>query len=100
MLRSDLQKAVEQRVRREPGKLSVAVDANVPVVVTSLFTAKGESFEDRSLYRIMYSFVLNGDNKAPPLIDFKGFIYVQRLDPGAEPASILTDIWGRSTWQE
>lgn len=89
VLRSDLQNAVEQRVRREPGKLSVAVDANVPVIVTSLFTAKGESFEDRSLYRIMYSFVVNGDNKALPLIDSRGSSTSSGWTRGPSPRAYL-----------
>lgn len=100
VLRIALQEAVEKRIGREPGNASVSLDANVPLIVTSLYAAKGEAFEDRSLYRIVYSFVINGDTIDPPKIEFQGLIYVQRLDSGADSISLLDQLWQQSISQK
>lgn len=100
VLRLSLQKVLEQKVGRETGKAAVSLDANVPVVITSLYTAKGEAFEDRALYRIMYSFVIGDEITTPPKIDFKGLIYVQRLDVGQDPRSLLDQLWQQTILQK
>jgi len=100
VLRSALERVVEEKIGREKGMASVALDANVPLVITSLFTAKGEAFEDRSLYRIVYSFVIDGDSFKPPQIEFKGLIYVQRLGAGDDSRQVLDQLWLQAIWEK
>jgi hypothetical protein len=84
---------VQAEIPREKGKVTLSTDASVPILVLSLFTAKGEAFADQSIYRIMYSFLLNGDNSELPKITFKGLLYVGRLPAGADGQGTLDRIW-------
>jgi hypothetical protein len=100
MLRVGLEKAIQERIGRTPGFVSVSSDASVPVVITSLYTAKGELFVERALYRIVYGFVVDGDSPTPPKVEFKGLIYTQRMDPKVDPVPFLDKLWQQTTWKK
>ena len=63
------------------------------VGVTSLFTTKGQAFEDRSLYRLMFSFLLNRDNYKPPEIQYKGFVFVEHFAEGTDVRRAVDQAW-------
>lgn len=92
-LRLRLEEYVERTVGRKNGYAKVALAAHVPVVLIALFTTKGQAFEDRSLYRIMFSFVLDGDSPEPPKIDYKGLVFVQHLDGAADARKNVDNAW-------
>lgn len=98
MLRAGLQRVLEEKVGREPGKASVSIDANVPVVISSLFSAKGQLYEDTSLYRIVFSFVIDGDSSAPPTVDFKGLIHLEHMESDRELRKGLDQFWSATQW--
>ena len=93
MPRLALQRIVEKLIGRKPGTFKIALDANLPLVIKSLYTAKGEAFENRSIYRIMYSFSIDGDNAEPPKIEFKGLVFVQHLEPSIDARAYLDQLW-------
>lgn len=98
MLRTSLQQILEQKVRPTRGNVAVSNNGNVPLVITSQYTAKGESFEDKSLYRIPFSFVL-GKKVTPAKITFNGLIFMSHLPQESNPAETVNSIWSEDIGQ-
>lgn len=100
MLRTGLERAVEKHVGRTPGHATVSIDANVPVAIKSFYTAKGEPFQNQALYRIVYSFVIDGDSDKAPKVEFKGLTYMNRLGPDDDARKLIDEIWEQQVFSK
>jgi hypothetical protein len=94
-LRYQLQKAVEKRIPKKKGYALVSDDASVPVVIESVYTAKGETRIDRSMYAISYEFAIQ-DTPASPEIRFHGLHFLFRLNTDEDSQEMVEQVWGKN----
>jgi len=75
-----------KRMPPKPGYVSVST-GDIPIFIKSSYAAKGEAYDDVSLYLLHGTITISGDPDAWPIIQFSGLSFVRRL-PADQPVRL------------
>ncbi len=92
LLRQRLQNILDKKVRRNKelkNSLIINFIDSMPIVIESIYIAKGKSYTDQSLYLIDYSFGIMEDSLDKPFINFRGLVYQQSLNLNDDISTLL-----------
>lgn len=89
----NIQKAVEERVKKRKGYVVVLDDSRIPVVIEAYYTIDGESFMEKSLYSLEYKAVVREEEWKSPFVNISGLLFNQRLPVETDAKAYLNEIW-------
>lgn len=93
ILRSKLEKVLEQRFPRKDGYVQVVDQASVPLIIDTVYVAKGESLHEKSMYELMYRAIISDEAYKKPSVTFKGIAFLKRLPVEQDPKETLRLLW-------
>ncbi|HEV7669283.1 MAG TPA: hypothetical protein VGS22_12210 [Thermoanaerobaculia bacterium] len=96
VLRYELETVLDKRFPKRPGFAQVVDKASVPLIVDSMYLAKGEPLREKSMYELMYIAVISDQPYKRPTVTFKGISFLQRLPIGQEPSELLKSLWDQA----
>ena len=91
VLKHNLQDLTRQTIPSQQGYVVVLPEMQVPLVIESIYIAKGNSYSDRSLYVIRYSSFRYRDDD--PYIKFKGLQFLWRISETEDTEELLRQKW-------
>lgn len=89
----NIQKAVEDRVKKRKGYVVLLDDSRIPIVLEAYYTIDGESFMEKSLYSIEYEAIIREEEWKSPFVKINGLLFNQRLPVETDPKAYLNEIW-------
>lgn len=95
VLRYELETLFEKSVPREVGFLKFVPEFGVPLIIDSVYTAKGQVFEDRSLYLLTSFVTVFEEDSKRPTIQFQGLRFLERIGRDKTPHETLRGLWNQ-----
>ena len=92
-VREKLQSFVESKFKRKPGYIFTTSNAHLPIIIDSVYIAKGELFSDRSEYILIYEWFLDDQRNKRPKIIFKALVFKEKLNLTSKPSLLLSREW-------
>ena len=89
----EIQRLIKAKIPRLEGRIQVADNNSLPIVLESQYLVSGETRAEKSLYVIEYEAIVWEKPGREPSIDIKGISFIQRLPWETAPMSYLNKIW-------
>ncbi len=96
VLENELANTIDKVVPKETGFVKVLTESSVPCVIESSYVAKGQSYEERSLYEVVYLAVVSDEPYKRPSIEFKGISFLQRLPTNTRSQKYVEKLWNEA----
>ena len=93
VLRNEIGFFLDENVIREMGYYKVIDQTSIPIIIGSSYVAKGQAYQDVSLYQFVYIAVVSDNKFEPPSVTFKGLIFRERLSVNTNPQNFLSELW-------
>ncbi len=93
VLRYSLIKRVDGEFPKRSNFVQLMPDFGVPLIVDSVYTTKGQVYQDRSMYVLTATVVIDDKPHSSATVSFKGLLFSGHIDGTNTPDETLGDTW-------